>query len=137
MYSLSTLTPNLTTMEGGFRDIIAWQKAHDFVLSVYSICEKFPSYERFGLWSQFTRAAVSIPANIAEGTKKLSRADKLRFLNISQSSLEECRYYIILSRDLQYISKEDADLLNYKIDGASWYLNAYVNGIINNNGIKD
>ena len=124
-------------MEGGFRSIIAWQKAHDFVLAVYNKCENFPVYERYGLWSQFTRAAVSIPANIAEGMKKMSKTDKLRFLNISQSSLEECRYYIILSQDLHYISADDANLLNFKIEGVSWYLNAYVKGIIDNSGVKD
>ena len=78
-----------------FTNIIAWQKAHAFVLEVYRCCAKFPDYEKFGLFSQFTRAAISIPANIAEGYKRLSQNEKLRFLNYSQSSLEECRYYII------------------------------------------
>ena len=85
-----------------FTDLIVWQKAHEFVLEVYKVTRDYPMVERFALCSQFQRAAVSIPANIAEGYKKLSKADKLRFLNISQGSLEECRYYIILSRDLSY-----------------------------------
>ena len=120
-----------------FRNVIAWQKAHDFVLSVYRACASFPEYERRGLWSQFTRAAVSIAANIAEGQKKIGKADKLRFMNISQGSIEECRYYIILAQDLNYISEESANDLNYKLEGASWYLNAYINGISKNQGIKD
>ena len=125
-------------MEGNnFRNVIAWQKAHEFVLAVYRACASFPEYERRGLWSQFTRAAVSIPANIAEGQKKLGKADKLRFMNISQGSIEECRYYIILSQDLCYISEEVATDLNYKLEGASWYLNAYIQGICNNQGLKD
>ena len=86
-----------------FTDLIVWKKAHEFVLEVYAVTKNFPAEERFALCSQFQRAAVSIPANIAEGYKKLSRADKLRFMNISQGSLEECRYYIILSKDLSYI----------------------------------
>jgi len=89
-------------MTQSFENILAWQKAHAFVVLVYNTTKEFPTQERLGLCSQFQRAAVSIAANIAEGYKKLSRADKLRFLNISQGSLEECRYYCILSRDLGY-----------------------------------
>ena len=75
-------------MTQSFKDIVAWQKAHQFVLLVYKFTRTFPVEERFGLCSQFQqRAAVSIPANIAEGYKKLSSADKLRFLNIAQGSL--------------------------------------------------
>ena len=69
-------------MTNNFKDIVAWQKAHSFVLSVYEIAKKFPDYDRHGLWSQFTRAAVSIPANIAEGYKRISKQEKLRFLNL-------------------------------------------------------
>ena len=62
-----------------FEDIVAWQKAHQFVVMVYRTTRSFPDFEKFGLCSQFQRAAVSIAANIAEGYKKLSKADKLRF----------------------------------------------------------
>ena len=78
---------------------------------------------------------MSIAANIAEGYKKLSKADKLRFINISQGSLEECRYYILLTKDLDYIDDEVYQELNAELEKASWYLNAYAKGIINNNGI--
>ena len=118
-----------------FKDIKAWQYAHQFVLLVYTICRKMPDYEKFGLCSQFERAAVSIAANIAEGYKKISKADKLRFINISQGSLEECRYYILLSKDLNYIDEADYEKLNSTIEKTSWYLNAYAKGIINNKGI--
>ncbi|MGI9065631.1 MAG: four helix bundle protein [Pyrinomonadaceae bacterium] len=85
-----------------FQDLIVWQKAHQFVLGVYRVSRKFPREEIYGLTSQFRRAAISIPANIAEGFKKRGRADKVRFMNIAQGSLEECRYYLILSKDLDY-----------------------------------
>lgn len=120
-----------------FTKIIAWQKAHAFTMLVYSVANKFPDYERHGLFSQFTRAAVSIAANIAEGTQKLTKADKLRFLNISQGSLSECRYYIILSHDLGYISAEDFNLLTTRFDATCFFLNKYIEGIEKNNGIKD
>ena len=120
-----------------FENIIAWQKAHQFVLTVYRITKSFSIEEVYGLTSQFRRAAVSIEANIAEGYKKLSKADKLRFMNISQGSIEECRDYILLSRDLQYISDNDFTELHNMLEETSKMLYLYCNGIINNNGIKD
>jgi four helix bundle protein len=85
-----------------FEDLVVWQKAHQFVLQVYAMSETFPKAEMFGLTSQLRRAAVSIAANIAEGFKKTGRADKARFFNIAQGSIEACRYYLILVRDLKY-----------------------------------
>ena len=89
-----------------FQDLIVWRKAHEFVMNVYEATRKFPKEELYGLTSQFRRAAVSIPANIAEGFRKQSKQDKARFLNISEGSLEECRYYLILAHDLGYLNKD-------------------------------
>ena len=72
-----------------FLDLQVWRKAHALVLDVYRISGKFPREELFGLTSQLRRAAVSIPANIAEGFKKRGKADTARFYNISQGSLED------------------------------------------------
>jgi four helix bundle protein len=69
---------------------------------VYRLSEGFPRSELYGLTSQLRRAAVSVPANIADGFRKRGRADKSRFFNIAQGSAEECRYYLILIRDLGY-----------------------------------
>jgi four helix bundle protein len=85
-----------------FQDLIVWQKAHELVLRIYRFSADFPKGEVYGLTSQLRRAVVSVPANIAEGFKKIGRADKARFMNIAQGSLEECRYYLILARDLGY-----------------------------------
>ena len=120
-------------MTNQFQNIVAWQKAHQFVLLVYRATKTYPEFEKFGLCSQFQRAAVSIPANIAEGYKKLSRADKLRFYNIAQGSLEECRYYIILSKDLGYINEESYEFLATTIEECSKTLNAYCKGVVDNN----
>ena len=124
-------------MAFSFKDIIAWQKSYDFVLLVYKATKKFPDFEKHGLSSQFQRAAVSIVANIAEGSKKLSKADKLRMMNIAQGSLEECRCYIMLSKDLGYVSEETYNAMFYSIEGTSLYLNAYCKGIIENNGLRN
>lgn len=115
-------------MTQSFKDIIAWQKAHSFVLQVYKATNYYPMEERYELCSQFQRAAVSIPANIAEGYKKLSNADKLRFMNIAQGSLEECRYYILLSKDLNYITEDNYNELTRSIEEASRLLNVYSKG---------
>ena len=85
-----------------FEELVVWQKAHAFVLKAYPFSAKFPRDELFGLVSQLRRAAVSIPANIVEGFRRRSRAEKARFLNIAQSSLEEVRYYLMLAKDLRY-----------------------------------
>ena len=114
-----------------FTDLIVWQKAHEFVLETYKVTRDFPMEERFALCTQFQRAAVSIPANIAEGYKKLSKADKLRFLNISQGSLEEYRYYIILSRDLSYINNNTYNELIGSLEETSKLLNSYIRGVLN------
>ena len=90
-----------------FLDLQVWQKAHAWVLDVYRISGRFPREEMFGLTSQLRRAAVSVPANIAEGFKKRGKADKARFYNISQGSLEG-RYYLILARDLRYAQTDRA-----------------------------
>jgi len=92
-----------------FSDLIVWQKAHQFVLDVYRLSSEFPKTEIYGLTSQIRRAAVSVPGNIAEGFRKQTNPEKLRFLNIAQGSLEECRYYLILIRDLGYGSTEKLD----------------------------
>lgn len=120
-------------MTQSFKEVIAWQKAHEFVVMVYETTKQYPSCERFGLCAQFQRAAVSIPANIAEGYRRDGMNDKLRFLNIAQGSLEECRYYILLSKDLQYISIETYDSMNIAIEETSRLLNAYYKGIKNRN----
>ncbi len=108
-----------------FEDLLAWKCAHEFVLVTYKVTELFPKSEMYGLANQFRRAAVSIAANIAEGYKKKGKADKLRFFNISQGSLEECRYYIILSKDLNYCKTDIYTELVEKIEQTSRLLNSY------------
>ena len=105
-----------------------WKNAHSFVLDVYRVTEKFPPEEKYGLANQFRRAAVSIPANIAEGFRKFTAADKARFLNTAEGSLEECRYYCILSQDLGYV---DTDTLREALDGIARQLSAYIKRLRN------
>lgn len=120
-------------MTNTFKDIFAWQKAHQFVVNVYKLTRLFPEHEKFGLSSQFQRAAVSIPANIAEGYKRLSTKDKLHFMNIAQGSLEECRYYVLLSKDLEYIGIDSYEYMDKSLEEVSKLLNAYCKGMRMNN----
>jgi four helix bundle protein len=85
-----------------FQDVNIWQKAHQWVLGIYRMTDNFPKNEQFGSTSQLRRAAVSIPANFAEGFRKESKLDKLRFYNIVQGSISESQYYLILANDLGY-----------------------------------
>jgi four helix bundle protein len=109
-----------------FQDLLVWQKAHELVLGVYRITAAFPKHEMFGLSSQMQRAAVSVPANIAEGFKRRGRADKARFLNIAQASLEECRYFLILTRDLGYAK---TDTILALLDETSRFLDNYCHSL--------
>ena len=106
-----------------FEDLIVWQKAHALVLRVYEVTKAFPKEELFGLTSQMRRAAVSVPANIAEGFSKKGNPDKARIMNISQASLEELRYYFILARDLGYV---EAKLEWLDVDEVARLLGAYI-----------
>ena len=116
-------------MTNTFEDLVAWQKARVFINHVYRATKNFPNEEKFGLTSQFQRAAVSIAANIAEGYKRMGKDDKLRFFNYSQGSLEECRCYIILSNDLGYITDNEASTLLQEIEDTSRLLNSYCSAI--------
>ncbi len=119
--------PNRRSKAKIFTDLIVWQKAHQFVLSVYKCTKIFPKEEIFCLTFQLRKAAVSIPANIAEGFKKKGKLDKARFMNIAQGSLEECRYYLILANDLKYI--DNRQLMGRLVE-VSKLLDAYLRAIM-------
>ena len=111
-----------------FQDLIVWQKAHMLTLEIYKVTKRFPKEEVYGLISQMRRAAVSVSANVAEGYKKRGKLDKARFLNISEGSLNEIKYYLIHSKDLNYLSSE-YDKLNLLVDEISKLLSAYIRAI--------
>jgi len=89
-----------------FRDLKVWEKAHQLVLAIYQITSKFPAQEKYGLVLQMRRAAISVASNIVEGFKRRSRKESLNFYNISDGSLEELKYQLLVSRDLKYISEQ-------------------------------
>ncbi|MDP2059276.1 MAG: four helix bundle protein [Flavobacteriaceae bacterium] len=111
-----------------FEDLVVWQKAHQLVLAAYRLSQTFPRSETYGLTSQFRRSTVSIAANIAEGFRKRGKADKRRFLNIAQGSLEESRYYLILVSDLNYGEVSEIRSL---MEEVSKLLDTYSKAILN------
>jgi four helix bundle protein len=110
-----------------FQDLIVWQKSHALALRIYRICSDYPKSELYGLTSQVRRAATSVPANIAEGFKRASRADKARMLNLAQGSLEELRYFLLLAKDLGY---ESEPALAGDLDEVARLLDAYRRKIV-------
>jgi four helix bundle protein len=89
-----------------YRDLEVWQLAMDYVVSVYSISERFPREERFGLTAQLRRAAVAVPSNISEGHPQGTRA-YLRHVVIALGSLAECETQMEIARRLNYVAQAD------------------------------
>jgi four helix bundle protein len=114
------------TPSKSFKDLIVWQKAHQFVVGVYKLTTRFPKEEIYGLTSQLRKAAVSTAGNIAEGYARRTKPDKIRFLNIAQGSLEEAKYYLLLGKDLNY--GHDQSLVDLS-EETSKLLNSYVKAI--------
>ncbi|MGB2869639.1 MAG: four helix bundle protein [Bacteroidota bacterium] len=90
-----------------YRKIKTWQKAHRLALDVYLVTRNFPKAELYGITSQVRRASVSIPAIIAEGSGRRTRADFARFLTLSLGSVNEVEYFLLLSRDLKYLEESE------------------------------
>lgn len=110
-----------------FRDLIVWRKAHELALGIYKFTSAFPKHETYSLSSQMRRAAVSVPANIAEGFRKRGKADKARFMNVAEGPIEETRYYLILAQDLGYGQTE---ALMGLLEEVSGLLNGYSRAIL-------
>ena len=96
------------------QDLVVWRKAHELVLAVYSFTAAFPKEETYGLTLQMRRAAVSVPANIAEGFRRRGKADKARYMNMAEASLEESRYYLILAQNLGSVTPAVSQLHSSK-----------------------
>ena len=94
-----------------YEDLEVWKQSHRFVVDIYRITQNFPTNERYGLISQLRRAAYSIPANIAEGNGKQHKKEYIHFLYIAKSSLNEARYFLLLSKDLKYMKEDKYDEL--------------------------
>jgi four helix bundle protein len=107
-----------------YRDLQVWQKAHELVLLVFKLTDKFPRTDQFGIVSQVRRSASSVAANIAEGFGRGTTKELLRSLQIARGELEETRYFIFLSCDLGKFSKEDNARIDAVCDSTGRLINA-------------
>ena len=108
-----------------FQDLIVWQKAHALTLKIYEITKIFPPDERFGLTSDIRRAARSVATNIVEGYKRKGYKDALNFFNISDASLAELKYHIIIAFELNYTHKDEYKELTKMIEETGKVLNGW------------
>lgn len=109
-----------------FKDLIVWQKAHQLTLGIYQIVKDFPRYEEFGLSSQMRRSSSSAPSNIAEGFKRRTSKDSCHFYNLAESTLEELKYQLILSKDLKYINDQKYQELDKQAEEVSKLLSGWI-----------
>lgn len=109
-----------------FQDLNIWKEAHQLTLEIYKITKKFPKSETFGLISQMQRAAVSVPANIAEGMGRNTTKELLGFTFNARGSLSEMIYHLILSKDLGYLEQSNFDSLYRRYNGLAMGINAFI-----------
>lgn len=103
-------------MEKDFSQLKVFNLAHQLALSIYKLTDKFPSKEQYSLTSQLRRAVISVPANIVEGNTRNSKKEFVRFLFIARGSLAEVKYFLLLGKDLKYISQKDYEQLLPSLD---------------------
>jgi four helix bundle protein len=112
-----------------WKDLRVWQKAHQLVIDIYLLTNKFPEVENYNLISQIRRAVTSIPTNIVEGHDRSSANEFSRFLFISRGSLEEVRYLMLLAKDLNYISDEAYETIEKDCTVLSIYINKLIKSL--------
>jgi four helix bundle protein len=115
-----------------WRELKVWEKSHQMVIEIYRVTVKFPGYEKFGVVDQLRRAAASVPANIVEGQSRNTTKEYLQFLYNARGSLEEVRYFLLLSKDLQYLSIENYDDLESRYKDISIMLNNLIKSLKSN-----
>lgn len=114
-----------------WRQLGVWKESHEFALGIYRVCTKFPKEETFGVISQLRRASTSIPANIVEGHSRKSTREFLQYLYQARASLEEVRYLLLLSKDLNYLQGDKYNNLEHKSEKVSVMLNSLIKSLRN------
>ncbi|MFK5959422.1 MAG: four helix bundle protein [Lutibacter sp.] len=112
-----------------FRKYLVWELGHQITLDVYKLTTSFPKDEQYGLTSQMRRASSSVPANIAEGCGRESEVEFKRFLVIANGSATELEYFLILVKDLNFVSEVDINDLAGKVDQLKRSLNKLISKI--------
>ncbi len=113
-----------------YRDLIVWQRSIELVKAVYLLTERFPKAEMFGLTSQMRRAAISIPANIAEGFARKHRAEYAQFVRIAFGSGAELETFLVLTKELEFASKNEIAAASAKLDETMRMLNKLIASLV-------
>ena len=111
----------------GYKELNVWKQSYSLVLLIYAITKNFPKEEIYGLVSQMRRSSISIPSNIAEGSKRSSKKDFCQFLKIAQGSGAELETQLLLSKDLQYISEKDCKEASTLLESVMKMLTGLIN----------
>lgn len=109
-----------------FESLKVYHEAHLFVIEIYKLTKNFPKHELFGLVSQIRRASISVVANIVEGNSRNHKKEFIQFLYLSNGSLEEVKYYLILARDLNYLDDSQYKYLQGKAENISKMINGLI-----------
>ena len=114
-----------------FEKLNVWIDSKELIKIIYIVTRKFPEEEKFGLTSQIKRASISVASNLAEGTSRKTKKDKVHFTTISYSSLMEVLNQIIIAKDLNFINEDDYEIVRKSIEKIANKLNALRNSQIN------
>jgi four helix bundle protein len=112
-----------------FEDLLVWKKAHNIVLIIHKLLEKFPKEEKYRIIDQLARAVISIPTNIAEGFGRYTSKDYVHFLIIARGSVSEVKYLVLLSKDLKYVTFTEYDELKKELDDIGKMINGLINSL--------
>lgn len=112
-----------------WKDLEVWKKSHELVLRVYEVTKAFPKNETYALIDQIRRASSSVPANIVEGQNRNTTKEYLQFLYNARGSLEEVRYFLLLSKDLGYMNKNIFESLETDSETLSKMLNGLIKSL--------
>lgn len=112
-----------------WKDLEVWRRSHSLVLEIYELTERFPKDEKYGIINQLRRAAYSVPANIVEGQSRNTTKEYLSFLYNARGSVEEVRYFLLLSTDLGYMNKDIYQKFESKYEIVSKMLNGLIKSL--------
>jgi four helix bundle protein len=119
-----------------FRDLKVWQRAHQITLSIYRCTRNFPREETYGMVSQLRRCSSSVAANIAEGCGRLGNAEFGRFLTVAMGSASELEYFLLLARDLEYLSRDNYEAVAQEVVEMRRMLNRLLSKVQSERGSK-
>lgn len=119
-----------------YKELHIWQKGIEIVKQVYLLTKQFPDTEKFGIVSQITRAAVSIPANIAEGSSRNSDKDYARFLQLSLGSAFEVQTYLVIAKEMNWASLEGINIIELLLEEEIKMIHRFINTLNSSNNIQ-